>query len=80
MRFPCILFDKIQPDPCGLFELLATLAAVPAIVTPAAAQQPRKANILVIMGDDIGYWNISAYNCGGARKRSTGSFCGFHPR
>jgi arylsulfatase A-like enzyme len=29
---------------------------------PAAAQQ--KPNILVIMADDIGYWNISAYNRG----------------
>ena len=29
----------------------------------AAAQQP-KPNILAIMGDDIGYWNISAYNRG----------------
>src|SRR5882724_1790324 len=26
--------------------------------------QPAKPNILVIMGDDIGYWNISAYNRG----------------
>ena len=25
---------------------------------------PAKPNILVIMGDDIGYWNISAYNRG----------------
>ena len=24
----------------------------------------RKPNILVIFGDDIGYWNISAYNHG----------------
>ena len=32
---------------------------------PAFAQQPQaKPNILVIMGDDIGYWNISAYNRG----------------
>jgi arylsulfatase len=30
---------------------------------PAAAQQ-KKPNILVIFGDDIGYWNISAYNQG----------------
>jgi arylsulfatase len=30
---------------------------------PACAQQ-QKPNILVIMGDDIGYWNISAYNRG----------------
>ena len=28
------------------------------------AQQPQKPNILVIMADDIGYWNISAYNRG----------------
>jgi arylsulfatase A-like enzyme len=34
----------------------------------SAAQEakpaPAKPNILVIMGDDIGYWNISAYNMG----------------
>jgi arylsulfatase len=30
---------------------------------PAAAQQ-EKPNILIIWGDDIGYWNISAYNRG----------------
>ena len=44
--------------------LLASLAATAAIVAPASAQQPQKPNILVIMGDDIGYWNISAYNRG----------------
>ena len=32
------------------------------IALPAAAQ--KKPNILVIWGDDIGYWNISAYNQG----------------
>jgi arylsulfatase len=43
--------------------LLASLAF--AMVAPASAQQqPPKPNILVIMGDDIGYWNISAYNRG----------------
>src|SRR5260370_17226311 len=31
---------------------------------PALAQQPQKPNILVIMADDIGFWNISAYNRG----------------
>ena len=41
--------------------LLAALAS--AMVAPASAQQ-QKPNILVIMGDDIGYWNISAYNRG----------------
>src|SRR5271168_2445632 len=29
-----------------------------------SADQPSKPNILVIMGDDVGYWNISAYNRG----------------
>src|SRR5690242_20291099 len=41
-------------------------AAAAAAILPAApvsAQQP-KPNILAIMGDDIGYWNISAYNRG----------------
>jgi arylsulfatase A-like enzyme len=31
---------------------------------PASAQQQQKRNILVLMGDDIGYSNISAYNRG----------------
>ena len=34
-----------------------------AVALPAAAQQ-KKPNIVVIWGDDIGYWNISAYNQG----------------
>src|SRR5258708_2125724 len=45
--------------------LPASLAFV--LVAPAAAsaqQQQQKPNILVIMADDIGYWNISAYNRG----------------
>ena len=35
-----------------------------ALVAPGAAsaqQQQQKPNILVIMADDIGYWNVSAY-------------------
>src|SRR6187401_2936844 len=42
--------------------LLGSLA--PAMIPSASAQQAQqpKPNILVIMGDDIGYWNISAYN------------------
>jgi Sulfatase len=38
-----------------------------AATLPAFAQQPASAmppNILVIMADDIGYWNVSAYNRG----------------
>src|SRR5216683_3197731 len=39
--------------------------AAPAAPTPApAAPSGRKPNILVIFGDDIGYWNVSAYNRG----------------
>ena len=44
--------------------VLALTAAAFAASVPAAAQQPQKPNILVIMADDIGYWNISAYNRG----------------
>jgi hypothetical protein len=43
--------------------LLAVVASLMVAAAPASAQQP-KPNILVIMGDDIGYWNISAYNRG----------------
>src|SRR5262252_3886781 len=41
-------------------------ASAPIKVTQAqpAAATGRKPNILVIFGDDIGYWNISAYNRG----------------
>src|SRR4051794_37933391 len=31
---------------------------------PAGAQVQRQANIVVIMGDDIGMWNIGAYHRG----------------
>jgi Sulfatase len=46
-----------------LLGLLALLPALAVAGAPASAQQ-QKPNILVIMGDDIGYWNISAYNHG----------------
>jgi len=53
-------------------RLLSSLGAVTGILlaagtlpSPALAQAPaKKPNILVIMGDDIGVWNISAYNQG----------------
>jgi len=44
--------------------LLASLAFALVAPATASAQQQQKPNILVIMGDDIGYWNISAYNRG----------------
>ena len=42
--------------------VVAVLAAVPLLAGVAAAQQ--KPNIVVIMGDDIGIWNIGAYHRG----------------
>jgi arylsulfatase A-like enzyme len=44
------------------------LATVPALFAltgaPAAKAQQKKPNILILWGDDIGYWNLSAYNQG----------------
>ncbi len=47
-----------------LARLALAAAACLAVALPAAAQQPKKPNILVIWGDDIGQFNISAYNRG----------------
>ena len=40
------------------------LALVAPSVADAQAKTKKKPNILVIWGDDIGYWNVSAYNQG----------------
>ena len=49
----------------GTSTLLAASAlSASGVANPAQAQQANKPNILVIMADDIGYWNISAYNRG----------------
>jgi arylsulfatase A-like enzyme len=48
-----------KPSPSVLWALLFGLVA-----TSAFAQTAKKPNILVIWGDDIGYWNVSAYNQG----------------
>jgi arylsulfatase A-like enzyme len=55
---------------CSVFS--AAFAAMALAVTPAPAQQPQpqqqqsqqRPNIIVIMGDDIGIWNIGAYHRG----------------
>jgi arylsulfatase len=44
--------------------LLVLMATLVIAKTPAVAQTPPKPNILVIWGDDIGQFNISAYNMG----------------
>jgi arylsulfatase A-like enzyme len=46
----------------GLLALVALCTAVALMAVPAAAQP--KPNIVVIMGDDIGMWNIGAYHHG----------------
>jgi arylsulfatase A-like enzyme len=45
----------------GVCALLAALAVAS---PPAAAQQQQRPNILVIMGDDVGWFNIGAYHQG----------------
>ncbi len=49
-------------------SLAAATLAVLALALPAAAQTAAPAakqpNILVLFGDDVGYWNVSAYNRG----------------
>ena len=44
--------------------LLALFAAAMVVSTPVAAQQTQRPNIVFIMGDDIGWANISAYHRG----------------
>ena len=45
--------------------LLAAFAVIVGIILgPIAANAQQKPNILIIWGDDIGYWNVSAYNQG----------------
>jgi len=41
--------------------VIAVLAATLPMQSFAATEKP---NILVIWGDDVGYWNVSAYNQG----------------
>jgi arylsulfatase len=42
----------------------AVLVTMAWMAAPAAAARRKKPNIVVIWGDDIGYWNVSAYNQG----------------
>ena len=44
--------------------LMAILLAIAVLFTAPASAKPNKPNILVIFGDDVGMWNISAYHRG----------------
>ncbi|HTY41129.1 MAG TPA: arylsulfatase [Thermoanaerobaculia bacterium] len=50
-------------NPLRAFGRVALGIAVTALAAKAQAQ-PKKPNILVIWGDDVGYYNLSAYNQG----------------
>ena len=44
---------------------MAAVAALFGVAgAPAAKAQQNRPNILILWGDDIGYWNLSAYNQG----------------
>src|SRR6266567_1529460 len=45
-------------------RMLASVAAFVVMLSPLVAWAQQQPNILVIMADDIGYWNVSAYNRG----------------
>ena len=53
-----------MPIRTAWLAVLTLLAAVIALSSPAAAQQQRPPNILVIMGDDVGWFNVGAYHRG----------------
>jgi arylsulfatase len=56
------LFKDLTRLAClGAFAALLT---APVQAQTAAAQPARKPNIVVMFGDDVGYWNVSAYNRG----------------
>src|SRR5262245_16365956 len=55
------------PDCCradGVSRAGLLLAAHNSAVRQKAAKSGKRPNILVLWGDDIGYWNVSAYNRG----------------
>ncbi len=52
----------MQKNFAGLFG--AALVAVLGVLGGTAHAQTQKPNILVIFGDNVGCWNVSAYNRG----------------
>jgi hypothetical protein len=61
MRLAIWREEKMRRKP--LVSVVLLLAALTACRVSLARAQG-KPNILVIMGDDIGYWNLSTYNQG----------------
>ena len=55
---------RTMPIRTAWLLVLTLLVAVMALSSPAAAQQQRSPNILVIMGDDVGWFNVGAYHRG----------------
>ena len=56
--------DRVAYAAIRALSVAACLVAGIGLAPPAAAQDAAKPNILVIWGDDIGWYNISAYNLG----------------
>ncbi|HYC18951.1 MAG TPA: arylsulfatase, partial [Pseudolabrys sp.] len=56
----CTMIDKLKLFGCALLAVIALSSAL----CPANAQAQKKPNILVIMGDDVGWFNIGAYHQG----------------
>jgi arylsulfatase len=54
----------MERNPVKIFINGALALAATLLLAGIANAQDAKPNILVIWGDDIGYWNISAYNQG----------------
>ena len=48
----------------GVLVFAALLVGLGLTIPPSLSAQEKKPNIVVIFGDDIGYWNVSAYNHG----------------
>ena len=63
MNQPSVIFMR-RLDQLGAALLAATCFGLSDLPSFAQESAPARPNILVIMADDIGYWNISAYNRG----------------
>src|SRR5712672_2281490 len=69
MRTPDLGSARLAAMAAGLLLATTSLhgpvhAQAPAPAPSPTQPQQQKPNILVIMADDIGYWNVSAYNRG----------------